>query len=231
MRGAAFAVVSLFFVVAVSAGAQQTRELLQPVDTARSLRLEEYNSAFLRDATYFASRYRIVAVDPRLLSQAQEITVTPFDDVEPIQLVPVSGTPRRLGENHIYWTGSYKQFAPFEALGIRVVTVTIAANAWDVGPSGDAAISSAFNPRSFYSVDAVFDVPGGSRYVLQALRYTPKYSAIYEIPRDTLIPVRIDIMPGDPPPSAEERASFERYRRFVEARPDESGKPIRGDMP
>jgi len=278
MTRTAFAVVTLLF-VAASAVAQHSRELLRPVDAARSLRLEEYNSTFLKEQTYFGSRCRIVEVNASLLSQAQEITVTPFGDVDSIELLPLPGTPRRNGEDHIFWSGRYANDPLYEVLGAGV-SVTIAAHSWDLEPSGDAVISSQnrfeFSPlctfdqagnavlerssvtgplvlpgepprtpeqierhkrlqslskHAFYAVDALFDVPGDNTYVLQALKYTPRYSVIYEIRRDTVIPVRIDVMPGDPPPTAEERASVERYKRFVETLPDDRGKAIRGDVP
>lgn len=265
-----------------AAYAQESRELVRSLDDARSQRLEEYNSTFLRGETYFASRHRIVELNAALLSQAREITFTPFEDVEPIALVPVRGTPRRTGEEHIFWTGIYKPFALLETLGGPQVSVTIAANAWDLDPSGAAVISSQnrfeFSPlwtfdergnpvldrskfppgalvvpgdpprtpaqierhmrlqtldkHAFHSVEAVFDVPGSSRYVLKPLKYSPRYSVLYELTRDTVVPVRIDAMPEGSPLTEEELAVFERYNQFLETLPkDEPGKSIRGDVP
>lgn len=272
MTRTVFALLTLLF-VAASAGAQQSRELLRPINDARSRQLDEYNSSFLKEQTYFASRYRIVEFNADVLFQEQEITVTPFEDIKPIELVPLPGTPRRIGDEHIFWSGRYRNDPLYEALGTGV-SVTIAANSWDLEPSGDAVISSQnrfeFSPQwsideagkavlerssvpgqltvpgepprtaeqirrhkrlqsldkqAFYSVDAVFDVPGGSRYVLKALKYSPRYAVIYEIPRDTVLPGGIDA-----PPTAEEQAVFERYKRFVETLPNDSGKSIRGDV-
>jgi hypothetical protein len=266
----------------VAADAQESKELVRPIDADRALRLEQYNSAFLRQELFHAARHRIVEVNADLLLDAQDITVTPFEDVEPFQLAPLPGTPRRVGDDHIFWSGQYKQLEALnEALGAPVVSVTIAANAWDLEPSGDAVVSSQnrfefsplwvvnengnvvldrsrappgqlvipgdpprtpeqiakhrriqnLNKHAFYSVDAVFDAAGGSRYVLKALKYTPRYSVLYEIRRDTVMPVKIDRMPGDPEATPEERAAFDRYRRLVESLPNESDKSIRGEIP
>jgi len=42
--------------------------------------------------------------------------------------------------------------------------------------------------HAFFDVDAVFEWGTASRYILKPLRYTPRYSVIYEIPGNTVIP-------------------------------------------
>ncbi|HET8699778.1 MAG TPA: hypothetical protein VFO94_20000, partial [Gammaproteobacteria bacterium] len=79
MRSGTVVALSALFAITF-AGAQQPNELLQAVDSAKALRLEEYNSVFLKEALYFAARHRIVTANAALLLTASEITVTPFDD-------------------------------------------------------------------------------------------------------------------------------------------------------
>jgi hypothetical protein len=211
--------ISLLLLTALTSEAQQLPEVLQDVEPSQARSLEQYNSAFLQEYTYFASRHRIVKVDVAALRQGRDVTVTPFDDVEPIGLVF-----ERFTQWDTFWHGSYRD-APR-----GIFAITIGMFAYDVDESG-AAVHAAQDRGKFFSVSAVFDVPGHNKYVLQPLKYTPRYSVIYEITRDTLIPYRIDIMPGDPPPSAEEQAAFKAYREFVDALPDETDKRVVGDIP
>src|SRR5882672_3712676 len=220
-------VVASLLVAAPSPEAQQTRELLSPVDPTVALRLEEYNATSLKEETYFASRHRIVRANDALLLDANEITVTPFGDMEPIRLSPLPGTPERAGRDLVFWKGGYRDDragAELARFGVPPMTVTISRSAWDMDPSGNAE-------QAFVSVDAVFDVPFGGKYVLTHLKYTPKYSVIYEIRRDTVIPIRIDVTPGDPDLSPAEKEAGARYQAFLQALPKETDKPIRGEPP
>jgi hypothetical protein len=226
MKTATMVVASLL-VAAPSAGAQPTRELLSPIDPTLALRLEEYNSISLKEQTYFASRYRIVKANDALLLEAKEITVTPFDDMEPIRLSPLAGTPERAARDLVFWKASYRDdrmSAELGRFGIPPMTVTISRFAWDSDQSGNAE-------QALVSVDAIFDHPASSKYVLTHLKYTPKYSVIYEIRRDAVIPMRIDAMPGDPELSPAEKAAGARYRAFLQALPKETDKPLRGEPP
>lgn len=83
--------------------------------------------------------------------------------------------------------------------------------------------------HAFFSTRAVFDVPNrSSRYVLTPLKFTPRYSVIYEVDRDGL-PDRRE--PGQQEPlSSDESALLERYRTFREQLPSQENKEIRGDL-
>jgi hypothetical protein len=108
--------------------------------------------------------------------------------------------------------------------------LTVAAHGWELDGEGNARVSSRRrDEHAFWSVQATLEVPGGSN-VLMPLKYTPKYSVVYEITPDTLVPIRVDFMPGDPEPSATEKAAWARYRAFVDSLPREDGKPVRGDI-
>jgi hypothetical protein len=268
-----------------TAGAQQETDLLHPVDPAKARRLEEYNGSSLKEEVYFARRYRLVVADVDLLLQQRTVTVTPFDDVAPIRIEPLPGTPTRSGNDVIQWRGQFLDDPARGVPGLEVFgaspPVTILAHAFDLDGSGDATASFLnrfeFSPRwtfdeagnpvaepapnggsaaaimgpppqtpeqierhkrlknlkkeAFFSVRATFDLPIGSRYILAPLKYTPKYSVIYEITPDTVIPIRTDVMPGDPEFSATERAAASRYSAFRKSLPKDDGKRIREDIP
>jgi hypothetical protein len=286
MRSGTVVAISMFLAM-TSAGAQQSNELLQPVNSEKSLRLEEYNDVFLKEQLYFAARHRIVKADAALLLTASEITVTPFDDGPAIHLVALPGSPQReFQDEHIFWRGRYREY-PLDIFGPDgppPPSATIASHAWDLDPSGQALISSqnrfefspnwtfdeagnpvlekngagsiggpsessgppktpeqiarhkqlkSLNTHAFYSVDAVFEPPGvDSRYVLMPLKYTPKYSVIFEIPRDTATAARIDVLsPEDAKLSDEEIAVGTRHRDFLNKLPKETNKAVVGDVP
>jgi hypothetical protein len=85
--------------------------------------------------------------------------------------------------------------------------------------------------HAFYSANAVLEVPGGSRYILKPLPYTPRYSVIYEISPGTTIPVRVDGVPGERDTRTEtEKELFRQYRTFLQSLPKEEGKAVRGDI-
>lgn len=216
---------------ALVAEAQGAVELLQGVDQGQAQRLAEYNSVFLQEQTYFASRSRIVQVNVDALLQESDVTFTPFADVAPMKLI-CTRLDRQWNE-FAYWHGSYENDPLFRATGgaMGSLSVTVAMVAWDVDESG-TAVRSAPDTHSFFSAFAVFDVHAGAKYVVQPLKYTPRYSAVYEIPRDTVIPIRIDREPGEPEFRDDaERESWERYRAFRDALPEEKDKQVLGDIP
>lgn len=57
------------------------QELLQLVEPGRAQALEEYNAVFLKEHTYFASRYRIVKVNVDALLERRDVSITPFTDM------------------------------------------------------------------------------------------------------------------------------------------------------
>lgn len=266
--------VSLLLSVTLPVTAQHERELLREVDANQAQLLEAYNFVFLQEELYFASRHRIVRADMNVLLQQRDITVTPFEDVEPIGLIHETLT--RPGDDVIFWRGriDFQDDLLFRVAGVGI-PAAISMFAWDLDEEGSAVSSVQnrfeFSPdwrfdefgnldldrdviastpppqtpeeierhrrlqkldkRAFFSSRAVFDVPGGSRYVLTPLRYTPRYSVIYEIAPGTVIPIVIDRSLREPDPRSEsQKAAFNRYRTFVENLPKEEGKQIRGDL-
>jgi len=201
----------------------RSQELLEDVDPAREQALQEYNAAFLKDQTYFAARYRIVKVNVDALFQERNIAITPFSDMKPIGLVF-----DRLSRE-TFWHGFYENDPIYAVTGNRLLSFTISMVAYGVDESG-AAVRVAQDQGSFFAVSAIFDVLGDSKYVLRPLKFSPKYSVIYEIRRDAVIPVRIDTTPGDHPLSDEEQAVFDEYLEFAEALPDDTNKKVLGDV-
>lgn len=94
-----------FLLSAFPAEAQQAREMIRPKGPDQARRLEEYNSTFLLEVLYSAARYRIVAVNADLMLQEEPITITPFEDVEPIVVTPerVRRTTRSTGSATYRW--------------------------------------------------------------------------------------------------------------------------------
>jgi hypothetical protein len=264
--------------IAFAAHSQQPRELLLPVEAGQAQRVEEYNSTYLLRATYYASRYRIVRADLNAVLAETDITITPFDDVDPIRLEFLE--LQRNGEDILFWKGRYsRSWSPSEVLlGFAGRTATVVMMALDVDEDGSAVISAynrfEFSPKwaidengvpfledsdsfgiantppprtpeeiarhrrlkrltkhAFFAARATLDVPGrGSRYVLDPLKFLPRYSVMYEIPGDTKLPP-IDRIPGEPI-SAEDRAREEGIRAFLDSLPpDETGKQVLGDIP
>ena len=82
-----FAILVLCFLPLVSQGADGTRELLSQVSPERAQALSDYNAVFLQEHLYFSKRHRIVEVDTDLLLEADAFTITPFDDVTPLEIV------------------------------------------------------------------------------------------------------------------------------------------------
>lgn len=116
----------------------QAQELLASVDAGSALRLSEYNSAFLTKELYFASRHRIVRVNPEVLS-GEQISVTLFEGARPIQ-IKRTNVYEMAGAR--YWSGTTPENIP-----MFVSTLT-----WDVDPSGVASPSNQ-NPQSPWRVD------------------------------------------------------------------------------
>lgn len=251
----------------------QTAELVRPVDDDQARRVEEYNSSFIKEQTYFASRYRIVEVDVDAVVNASEISLTPFDDVKPINLV--RERLERNGEDIVFWKGRYESDPVYAATGSAMLEVTITMTAWDEEPAGTVVISAlnrfAYSPQwkineldepfldgegvvgeapqtpqeiayhkrllslrkhVFFSVSAGFDDPSRDAvYALQPLKYTPRYSLLYEVIRSTAIPFRIDISPGESEFRTEaERILFERYKATMDALPKDDQKQVLGDI-
>ena len=223
MRSKSVAIVILLLAAPITRS-QQLPELLQEVEPGLSLALQEYNSAFLREHGYFASRYRIVKADVDALLQERDLTITPFSDMQPIGLVF-----DRLEHYRTFWKGYYQNDPLFRATGEYYLRVGISMSAWDVDDSGTAVLT-AQDKGTFYSVSATLDVPGDSKYILEPLRFTPRYSVIYEMPRDTVTAFRIDATPGDPPLSAEEQSVLNALQKFMDGLPDERDKKVLGDI-
>lgn len=220
----------LLLLAALAAKAQDTSELLQSVEPAHAERLEAYNSVFLQEQTYFASRHRIVSVNVDALLQENDVTFTPFADSAPMRLL-FTRLDRQWNE-FAYWHGRYENDPLFRVTGGAVeLPVKVAMAAWDVDESGTAVHSGPYT-HAFFSAFAVFELPGSARYVVQPLKYTPRYSVVYEMARDAIIPVRIDRQPGEPEfRDDNERKVSERYQTFRNGLPEEKDKQILGDIP
>lgn len=221
--------IALGLLAAVRADAQDSSEVLLALASAHAQQLEEYNAVFLQEQTYFASRHRVVKVDADALLSETDISFTPFDDVEPIDLIPTRLA--RQWDGYVAWRGRYADDRLFELSGGEFgLSVTFSMHPWHVDESGTAVNYDPDN-NGFFSVFAVLDVPDRPKYVLQPLRYTPQYSVVYEIPRDAVIPFTIDRQPGEPDRTTdEERAVAARYRAFIESLPDETDKKVVGDV-
>jgi hypothetical protein len=142
--------------VATLSAAQQRFEILQDIDDDKGQRIAEYNSAFLQEQLYFASRYRIVEVDTDLLLSSEEFTITPFPDVPPIQL-------RRA--NIVEYQDSLAIHADVEMNlpeGFEFIRpqILISLLSWDIDERGDAQVSSdnRFEFSPYWRIDE-FDRP------------------------------------------------------------------------
>ena len=89
--------------------------------------------------------------------------------------------------------------------------------------------------HKFYSVQAIFQVlrenssPAVRKYVLKPLKYTPKYSVIYELDPNKFFMSQIDPDPGEERDLADQQ-SWEAYDSFVRNLPKESNKVVKGDI-
>lgn len=83
-------------------------------------------------------------------------------------------------------------------------------------------VSSSRQLDAFYSITADFVDPSSNRrYVLEPLKFTPKYSVFYEVDPSKQFPVNID-SPAEEfeqSLSAEQKANRERYEDFVKSLP------------
>jgi hypothetical protein len=85
--------------------------------------------------------------------------------------------------------------------------------------------------HAFYSVTGLISSPEQARYVLVPLEYTPKYSVIYEVDRDKVVPKPIDFQPGEVDTRSEsEKLEVARYNDFISSLPEEEDKAVRGDL-
>jgi hypothetical protein len=61
------------------------------------------------------------------------------------------------------------------------------------------------------------------------LRYTPRYSIVYEVDEEKVVPVPFE--PGDEVTlTDEQKGRVEQYERFMSRLPSEEKKAIRGDI-
>jgi hypothetical protein len=263
------------FLSAFAAEAQQAREMIRPIGPDQARRLEEYNSIFLQEVLYSAARYRIVAVNANLMLQEEPITITPFEDMEPIVV-----TPERVRRTDyaVNWLGRIQVDPRFET-SWKKYYASISMNWWDVNDLGNAELSGAntfkFSPAwridenerpvlgappagiasdrevgrppqtaeeiaehkrllqldryAFASFDARLSLPSGETYVLTPLRYTPRYSIVYEVDEEKVVPVPFE--PGDEVTlTNEQKGRVEQYEQFMSRLPREENKAIRGDI-
>ncbi len=250
---------------------------MQKVNENKAQRLAEYNTVFLQDQLYFASRHRIVKADTKVLLEDDDFVVTPFSDVEPIYIK--QGSVQR-GQDQTYWHGlvQTKHQSELDAYGISLRT-TISMHAWDLDEFGNAHLSmmnrfkhsprwkidetntpilevpaegqigttgpppltpedierhkrlKKLNKRKFHSVSATFSTLDGKKYVLAPLKYTPKYSVIYEIDPNKVFLTQFDY----PSETEDVRSHGEimqtlQYQTFREGLPKEVNKAVKGDI-
>jgi hypothetical protein len=177
----------LLLLVAFPVAAQQERELLRGIDPNQALRLEEYNSVFLRGETYVASRYRLVQADVNVLLRGENITVTPFEDVTPIRIIHEE--LQRDQNDLIFWKGHFdypEDDQLFKETGIGI-PVEIFMFSWDLDKRGNALISS--QNRFEFSPQWTFDKFGN-------------------------LDTKKDVIAGTPPPKTP--AEIERHRRLLD---------------
>ena len=85
---------------------------------------------------------------------------------------------------------------------------------------------SKLHRRAFGSFSARLELPTGQTYVVTPLAYTPRYSVVYELDMDKIVPIPFE--PGDAT-TAEQREKVARYEAFRNGLPIEN-KAIRGDL-
>ena len=76
-------------------------ELFDVVGQATEKRAAALNRDFILKATYFATQYQLVRVEPSLLDRSGDIVLPAFDD-QPIELKHLS---TRTGDGHTFWKG------------------------------------------------------------------------------------------------------------------------------
>jgi hypothetical protein len=190
--------IAMLVFVAPWCGAQELPALLHSVDESRAQQLIDYNSPWLQAELYSAKRFRVVLVDTDVLMRDDDFAVTLFDDTAPLHLTQDSV---RRYEEAFAWSALSRGELPeaLKAFGARQ-TVLFSGVAWDTDDAGRAMESSENrfdlrkrNKRAFYSVSADFQllVPG-TRYRLAPLKYTPKYSVLFELDPDRLVPIAVD---------------------------------------
>ena len=82
----------------------------------------------------------------------------------------------------------------------------------------------------FYSVRGTFSSTDGKTFGLVPLRYTPKYSVIFELDRSKVV-VTHDPLPGEAERQNVDPVRAAQYEAFRRALPKETNKPIKGDIP
>jgi hypothetical protein len=262
------------FLSAFAAEAQQAREMIRPIGPDHARRLEEYNSIFLQEVLYSAARYRIVAVNADLMLQEEPITITPFEDAEPIVVTPERV---RRTDHAVNWHGRI-QVDPSLETSWKKYYAFMSMNWWDVNELGNAESSRTntfkFSPAwridendrpvlgtspgiaserevgrppqtaeeiaehkrllqldryAFTSFGTRLSLPSGETYVVTPLIYTPRYSIVYEVDEEKVVPVPFE--PGDEVTLTDEQEErVEQYKRFMSRLPREENKAIRGDI-
>ena len=61
-------------------------ELVRPLDAANADAVAEHNGPSLEDELYFSERHRIVGINVAVLTAGSDVQLTPFPDVQPLQL-------------------------------------------------------------------------------------------------------------------------------------------------
>jgi hypothetical protein len=86
--------------------------------------------------------------------------------------------------------------------------------------------------HAFYSVAAVFQDLDGKNYSLSPLKYTPRYSVIFEIDPDRLFVTQFDPTPGETQVRGDaEKMAAAQYEAFIKSLPRETDRAVRGELP
>lgn len=225
----------------------------------RAERISEYNAESITRDLSAAKRQRIVTINADVLSSEQEITLTLFDDVEPIRLKPTRVVK---ADGAVHWAGTTPDGSQ----------VFLSALAWDVDSDGLASPSNqnrrspwrinergvpelddtggpmtagpppqtpeqianvmrsqSLERQAFYSLFAVL-THGGKRYVIQPLTSTPRYAAIYEDGLQGRETSPRDRMPHETDDRTEADKRAALQRHAAVSRSLEAATPIRGDI-
>src|SRR5881394_2359581 len=136
---------ALLVLLVLEATELNAQELVVPVELGKAGRLAEYNAGFLQKALYSAKRYRIVRLNVEPLFSDNDITLTPFDDVNPLQITQESVSR---SDDAIYWNGRIQTDLQLELdrFGVKVLTL-IGAHAWDLDAAGNASLSLLNRPK------------------------------------------------------------------------------------
>lgn len=271
------AILALVCVTTLHAHAgQKPKELLMEVNPQKAEKLRAYNADFLAQNLYFSSRHRIVRANLKVLEGKNEITITPFPDVDPIYVEPMHYvTNQERGR----WVGKLKLDKPVKANNQELeFKVLVSLLSWDVDDEGNAHVSgdNRFEYSPYWSFDEfdnpILEVPDqaeaaiagpppstpeaikkhkktktlkknqfrsakviistldGKKYVVEPLRFTPKYSVVYEYDPSKYIPIANDDGTAATELSPDDTRKIKEYNEFMDRHEQDYTQSIKGEV-